>query len=165
MKSLALLFLLISVVYCDFTPLTADEVGIIRPVWAQVKNREVDILYKVFKDSPEIQARFPAFTGKDVEKLKGSVPFAIHATRIVSIFTKLLDLAGNSDHLEASKTIVRELGVSHRNRGISKDLFSKFRTSLTEYLENHVTWNEEIASTWNKGLDNIYDRLFAVLDG
>jgi Globin len=60
-----------------------NEVEFVKSTWNEVKKNEVEILYYIFKAYPDIQAKFPAFVGKDLEELKGTTPFALHATRIV----------------------------------------------------------------------------------
>lgn len=150
---------------CDLTPISSEEAETLRTLWNRVKHREADILYVIFKENPEIQAHFPAFVGKNVEALRGSVAFHIHATRIVSFFSKIASLAGDPNNLAASKTLMNELAASHKSRGIQKELFNKFRESLEGFMQRQATWNENTASVWNKASNNFYYVLFSGLDG
>jgi LEA14-like dessication related protein len=63
--------------------LTADEANIVKSTWGQVKDSEDEILYNIFKENPDIQARFPMFVGKNLEDVKGSESFKTHADKIV----------------------------------------------------------------------------------
>lgn len=150
---------------CDLTPISSEEAETLRTLWNRVKHREADILYVIFKENPEIQAHFPAFVGKNVEALRGSVAFHIHATRIVSFFSKIASLAGDANNFAASKTLMNELAASHKSRGIQKELFNKFRESLEGFMQRQATWNENTASVWNKASNNFYYVLFSGLDG
>jgi hemoglobin-like flavoprotein len=145
--------------------LDAGEVAAVKSTWDQVKNSEVDILYAVFKAYPDIQARFPAFTGKDLESIKGSSAFALHATRIVSFFSQYISLLGSDATQPAIKTILNSLGQSHRNRGIPKAQFNEFRTALTAYLKAHSTFNDAAAHAWDDAFDKLYYVVFSALDG
>lgn len=150
---------------CDLTPINSEEAETLRILWDRVKHREADILYVIFKENPDIQAYFPAFVGKDVEALRKSVAFHIHATRIVSFFGKIASLAGNPNNLAASKTLINELAASHKSRGIEKEFFNKFRASLDGFMQRQSTWNKNTASVWNKATNNFYFVLFSGLDG
>ncbi|XP_070506887.1 globin CTT-VIII-like [Chironomus tepperi] len=149
----------------DLVPISSEEADTLRTLWNRVKHREADILYVIFKENPEIQAHFPAFVGKDLEALRGSIAFAIHATRIVSFFSKIASLAGDPNNIPASKTLMNELGSSHKSRGIQKEFFNKFRTSLDGFMKRQTSWNDDAAAVWNKASNNFYFVLFSTLDG
>ncbi|XP_070504438.1 globin CTT-VIII-like [Chironomus tepperi] len=149
----------------DLVPISSEEADTLRTLWNRVKHREADILYVIFKENPEIQAHFPAFVGKDLEALRGSIAFAIHATRIVSFFSKIASLAGDPNNIPASKTLMNELGSSHKSRGIQKEFFNKFRTSLDGFMKRQSSWNDDTAAVWNKASNNFYFVLFSTLDG
>jgi hypothetical protein len=163
MKFLIVLALIGAAVAYD--PLTADEAHLVQAAWGQVKSNEVDILYAVFKAYPDIQARFPAFVGKNLDEVKGTAPFALHATRIVSFFTEVVTLSGNPATAPAVKTLVNELGQNHKNRGVSKAQFTEFRTALTSYVKAHAKFSADAEAAFNKGLDNVYEVIFSNLDG
>jgi hypothetical protein len=150
---------------CELTPISSEEAEVLRTLWNQVKHRESDILYTIFKENPEIQAHFPAFVGKDLKALRKSIAFAIHSTRIISFFSKIASLAGDPVHLEASKTLMNELASSHKSRGIQKEFFNKFRASLDGFMERQSSWDERKAAVWKKATDNFYFVLFSGLDG
>ena len=165
MKLFIVLALCIMSANCDLKSISSEEAETIRILWNQVKHRETDILYVIFKENPEIQAHFPAFVGKNVEALRGSIAFHIHATRIVSFFSKIATLAGDPNNLPATKTLMNELGSSHKSRGIQKEFFNKFRASLDGFMQRQSSWNENAAAVWNKASDNFYSGLFSTLDG
>lgn len=152
-------------VTCDLSPISSEEAETLRTLWNRVKHREADILYVIFKENPDIQAHFPAFVGKDLEALRGSIAFAIHATRIVSFFSKIASIAGDPANQAASKTLMNELAASHKNRGIQKEFFNKFRASLDGFMQRQSSWNENKAAIWNKASNNFYFVLFSGLDG
>jgi hypothetical protein len=145
--------------------LNQEQADLLRGAWGNIKNNEVDILYAVFKAYPDIQARFPAFVGKDLESIKGSAPFALHATRIVSFITEIINLSGSDSTLPAIKTLVNEMGQNHKNRGITKAQFNEFRTAITEYASTHTSWGDNVAVVWNLAIDNTYAIIFSNLDG
>ena len=165
MKLFLIIALCIMTATCDLTPISSEEAEILRTVWNRVKHREADILFTIFTENPEIQAHFPAFVGKDITALRGSVAFAIHATRIVSFFSKIASLTGDPNNIPASKTLLNELAASHRSRGINKEFFNKFRASLDGFMERQSSWDENSATVWKKASDNFYFILFSALDG
>nr|BAO18434.1 globin [Polypedilum nubifer] len=148
-----------------YTPLSSGDADVVRSAWDKVKHSEVDILAAVFSAHPDIQAKFPAFVGKDLDSIKGSAAFALHATRIVSFVSEVLALAGNSATVPAIKTLVNQLGQNHKNRGVTKDQFNEFRASLTSYVSGHAPWGDNVAAAWNHALDNVYEIIFSNLDG
>ena len=156
-------------VSCDFISLVDEQSAALhlnlRASWNQVKHNEVDILTTIFAENPDIQDRFPEFAGKDLKFLKTTPAFATHASRIVGFFTELTDLPPIDSGVSAAKTLINQLAVSHKERGISKDQFNAFRVSLYKYLSQHVTWENNMAQTWEKGMDNVYQVLFSALDG
>jgi hemoglobin-like flavoprotein len=143
----------------------AGEVAVVKSTWNEVKTHEIDILYAVFKAYPDIMARFPAFVGKDLESIKGSAAFALHATRIVSFFTEYIYLLGSDATQPAIKTILNSMGLNHRNRGIPKTQFNEFRTALLAYLKTHSTFNDAAAHAWDDAFDKMYFVIFSALDG
>lgn len=64
-----------------------DDFALMQGAWNSMKHEEVEILYTVFKAYPDIQARFPQFAGKNVDEIKETAAFAVHATRIVSFMS------------------------------------------------------------------------------
>nr|BAO18438.1 globin [Polypedilum nubifer] len=159
------LIVLAFVAAASAAPLSADQAALVSNAWNSVKHQEVEILAAVFAAHPDIQARFPAFVGKDLASIKGSAAFALHATRIVSFVSEVLALAGNPAAQPAVKTLVNQLGQNHKNRGISKEQFNEFRSSLTDFLASHATWGDNVAAAWNQALDNVYAIIFSNLDG
>nr|BAO18436.1 globin [Polypedilum nubifer] len=156
-----ILFAVIAAASADF--LTADQAGVLQSAWSNIKNSEVDILYAVFKAYPDIQAKFPKFVGKDLDSIKGSADFALHATRIVSFITEVVNLSGSEANVPAIQTLVSELGNNHKSRGVSKAQFNEFRTAITEYASTHTSWGDNVAAVWNQALDNVYAIIFAKL--
>jgi hemoglobin-like flavoprotein len=145
--------------------LDQTEVASVRETWDHIKHDEIEILYAVFKAHPDIQARFPKFAGKDLETIKGTSDFAVHATRIVSFFSEFITLLGHESTQPAIKTILNELGQTHRNRGISKAQFEEFHSSLMDYLKGHNKWNKDIEHAWDDAFDKMYFVIFSALDG
>lgn len=145
--------------------LDAHEVEQVQSTWKAVSHDEVEILYTIFKQHPDIQARFPKFVGKDLEALKGTAEFATHAGRIVGFFGEYILLLGNAANQPAIKTLLNELGQSHRNRGVPKEQFNEFRQTLSDYLKGHASWNADIAHSWDDAFDKAYSVIFSALDG
>lgn len=79
MKFLILAAVLVAGAYA----LTADEANLVKGSWDKVKTQEDGILYAIFKDNPEIQAKFVMFAGKNLEEIKGQDDFKKHADKIV----------------------------------------------------------------------------------
>lgn len=142
------------------------EVGLVKSTWNSVKNQEIEILAAIFKDHPDIQARFPGFVNKDIDELKETSKFALHATRIVGFFSEYITLLGQENTQAAIKTVLNDLGQTHRNRGIPKDLFNEFRVSVTKYVQTHATgFNDDAAHAWADAFDKMYFVIFSALDG
>jgi hemoglobin-like flavoprotein len=132
------------------SPLTADQAALVKGSWSQVKHNEVDILYAVFKAYPDIQAKFPQFVGKNVDEIKDTAAFATHATRIVSFLSEVISLSGNDSNLAAINSLVSKLGSDHKARGVTPAQFTEFRTALTAYLQQNVSWGDNVAAAWNQ---------------
>nr|BAN67573.1 globin [Polypedilum vanderplanki] len=145
--------------------LPANEVAAVKSTWNSIKHDEVAILEAVFKAYPDIQARFPKFAGKSLDSIKGSADFAIHASRIVSFFSEYIAFLGVENTQPAIKTILNELGQSHRNRGVTKAQFEEFHQALNAYLKSHANWNPDIAHAWDDAFDKAYFVIFSALDG
>jgi hypothetical protein len=145
--------------------LPADEVNLVKSTWKAISHDEVEILYAVFKAHPDIQARFPAFVGKDLDTLKGTAPFALHAARIVGFFSEFISLLGSEGTQPAIKTILNQLGQNHKNRGITKAQFEEFHDSMTAYLKTHTSWNPAVEHSWADVFDKMYFVVFSSLDG
>jgi hypothetical protein len=151
---------------CDLVLLTPEQGVIVTSSWNQVKHNEVDILYNVFKSYPEIQNKFSQFVGKDLDDIKNSSEFAVHATRIISFMTEIIGLADSESNVAASKLLINGLASNHKNRGVSKAQFNEFRASIVSYLQSHVaSWNDNASTAWARALDNAYFILFSALDG
>ena len=145
--------------------LTADEVAVVKSTWDHVKHNEIDILTAVFKAHPDIQAKFPAFVGKDLNAIKGSAAFAQHATRIVSFLSSYVGLLGHEENQAAIKTLLNEMGHNHVNRGVSKAQFTEFQASLVAYMKAHVSWGANVEHAWGDAFDKMNFVLFANLEG
>ena len=143
----------------------AEEYKLFSSSWNTVKHNEVDILYYVFKNYPEMQARFPAFVGKDLDSIKGSAAFALHATRIVSFLSDVVQLMSNEGNDPAINTVISQLAANHKNRGITKPELRRFGNVLVEYLKENVPqWNEDVAAVWNTAMETNYGILFSHFD-
>lgn len=145
--------------------LDEDEVGLVKSSWAQVRNKEIDILYNVFKMYPDIQAKFSMFAGKDLETLKDTGKFALHAGRIVNFLTNYIDLLGPHGNQPAIKTLLNEMGHNHANRAISKTYFENFKTAFFTYMKTQVSWGDNVEHAWNDAFDKMYYVIFSNLDG
>lgn len=164
------LILSVCVVFAIAAPswkmLDDQEVSYVKSSWNSVKNNEVDLLAFIFKEYPEIQQRFPAFVNKDLATLKDTGKFATHATRIVGLFSEYIILLGQQDTQSAIKTVLNDLGQTHRNRGIPKDLFEKFQIATMKYLNAHATgYNADVEHAWNDAFDKMYYVIFSAMDG
>ena len=163
-SNLKMKFLILAVLVAGaYASVSSDEAGLVKSTWAQVKNNEADILYAVFKAYPDIQARFPAFVGKDLDSIKGSAAFTMHASRIVALLNQYVGLLGNDAYLPAITTIFSEMGSNHANRGVSKAQFGEFKTALIGYMKGHVSWGANVEHAWNDAFDQMYGFVFAKL--
>lgn len=142
-----------------------DKAPIVQASFNEVRHNEADILYNIFKSYPGIQARFPQFVGKNPEKIKDTVEFALHAARIFNFISEILILAGNPSNMSTVKTLLNQLGKSHRNRGITRSEFDDFHKALIAYIQTHGTWNDEISTAWDHVEINMHKILYAALDG
>lgn len=79
--------------------------------------------------------------------------------------SEVIHLLGDASTLPAIKTILNELGYSHKRRGISKEAFNDFRSALISYLKANVSWGENVESAWNTALDNSFAIVFSSIDG
>ncbi|KAG5667634.1 hypothetical protein PVAND_015608 [Polypedilum vanderplanki] len=145
--------------------LPANEVAAVKDTWNHIKHDEVAILEAVFKAYPDIQARFPKFAGKSLDSIKGSADFAVHASRIVSFFSEYISFLGVENTQPAIKTILNELGQSHRNRGVTKAQFEEFHQALMSYLKSHNMWNADVNHAWDDAFDKMYFVIFSALEG
>jgi hemoglobin-like flavoprotein len=159
------LIVLACIAAASAAPLTHEEADLLKGAWDTIKHNEVDILAAVFTAYPDIQARFPKFTGKNLADVRGSADFALHATRIVSFISEVIALSGNEAALPAVKTLVNELGQDHKRRGIPKEQFNEFRTAITNYASTHTSWGDNVAAAWNHAIDNVYAIIFSNLEG
>nr|P18968.1 RecName: Full=Globin CTT-Y; AltName: Full=HBY; Flags: Precursor [Chironomus piger]CAA39720.1 Ctp HbY [Chironomus thummi] len=126
-----------------------DDFKIMQEAWNTMKNEEVEILYTVFKAYPDIQAKFPQFVGKDLETIKGTAEFAVHATRIVSFMTEVISLLGNPDNLPAIMSLLSKLGKDHKGRGITVKQFDEFHEAFHNFLHTHSVWNDNVDAAWH----------------
>jgi NADPH-dependent ferric siderophore reductase len=67
--------------------------------------------------------------------------------------SEVIQLLGDEATLPAIKTILNELGYSHKRRGIPKEAFIDFKTALIAYLKEHVSWGENIEAAWNNAIE------------
>nr|BAO18432.1 globin [Polypedilum nubifer] len=160
-----ILALCITAAVADYHPLTSSEVATIKSTWDAVKTHEVDILYAIFKEHPDIQAKFSQFAGKDLDSLKGSTDFAIHATRIVSFISNYVLLVGDEHNVPGIKTVVNKMGQNHKARGVTKDQFNEFKNTFMNYMKGHVDFNGDVEHAWTDAFDNLYFIIFSNLDG
>ncbi|KAG5676922.1 hypothetical protein PVAND_006719 [Polypedilum vanderplanki] len=160
------LILIATLVASTFATLTADEANLVKSTWSQVKDKEDEILYDIFKQNPDIQGRFPMFVGKNLDSIKSTEQFKTHADKIVKAIGSYIDLLGNESNSGAIKTILNELGQRHRDRGASKEQFNEFKTSVLKYVKEHASgWNDASGSAWDKAFDDMYKIVFSNLDG
>lgn len=157
-------FLILAVLVAGaYASVSSDQASIVRSTWAQVSNNEADILFAIFSAYPDIQARFPAFVGQNLNALRSTPAFTLHASRIISLFNQYVSLLGNDANLPAINTIFNEMGVNHRNRGIPRSQFVEFRTALTNYLQANVSWGDNVAAAWNAAFDQMFNIIYANL--
>jgi hemoglobin-like flavoprotein len=141
------------------------EVALVQEGWSRVKNNEVEILYFIFKKYPDLQTKFAAFNGKDLDSIKDTGKFALHAGRIVNFFSQYIELLGRTQTQPAIKTVLNELGSTHKDRGITKEQFNEFETGLIAYLKEHVSWGDNVQKAWEDTFDKAYFVIFSNLDG
>lgn len=145
--------------------LDADEVALVKDSWHHVYHNEADILYAVFHDNPDIMAKFPAFVGKDLETVKDSAKFALHAGRIINFFSEYIELLGSEGTQSAIKTILNEMGHNHADRGITEKQFDEFKASIFKYMKAHVSWGDNVEHAWGDVFDKMYFVIFSNLKG
>ncbi|XP_070504396.1 globin CTT-X [Chironomus tepperi] len=148
----------------EWHTLDAHEVEQVQTTWKAVSHDESAILYAVFKAHPDIQAKFSQFAGKDLESIKDTAAFATHAGRIIGFFGEYVALLGSSGNQAAIKTLLHDLGVFHKTRGITKAQFTEFRATMTDYLKGHNNWNADISHSWDDAFDKAFSVIFEVLE-
>lgn len=157
-------FLILAILVAGaYASMDANEAKLVRDSWNQVKKNEVDILYTIFKDNPDIQAKFGIFAGKDLNSLKGTAAFAQHATRIVSLLNAFTLLLGDEGNMGAIEVMFSDMGHTHAGRGVSKAQFGEFKASLVQYMKAHVTWGDNVAHAWDDAFDIMYGYVFKQL--
>jgi hypothetical protein len=139
--------------------------GPMMEAWNHIKYNEVEILYTVFKQYPDIQAKFPKFAGKDLEKLKDTAEFAIHATRIIGLMSEVIALFSNDSNLPAIKTVINQLGTSHKERGVTGKNFDDFHKALHTYLPTNTKWNDKVEESWLCVETEVRKMISAALEG
>lgn len=88
---------------------------------------ELIFFYDIFKNYPEIQASFYRFYGvHDFEILKEKEEFVLHASKIVSFMSEVIDLVQHPKANLAIDKLLTEITQKHENRGISRELVKKF---------------------------------------
>jgi hypothetical protein len=157
MKVAIILISCIIAVFADYT--TEDVAMKSKVLWDKVKHKEIEILYYVFKNFPEMQARFPAFVGKDVDSIKDSAAFAIHATRIISFISEYYSLAGSEKARPALKTISLQLAKNHKVRGISKEMMVRFKDTVMDFWRMDQKLTDDEYKTVQKSSEEFFDIL------
>ncbi|XP_070504471.1 globin CTT-W-like [Chironomus tepperi] len=159
MKFLVILTLCVAGVltHCDKAPY-------IKAAWNQIKHNEVDILYSVFKTYPEIQDKFPQFAGKDLETVKDTAPFAVHATRIVSFMSEIINLLGDPTVQSTIDALLVKMAKDHKARGVTKELFDKFNNGMNNYIKTHAAWDEKTEDAWKVIGDEQRALIYTVLE-
>ncbi|CAG9801269.1 unnamed protein product [Chironomus riparius] len=145
--------------------LDEEEIASIKRTWNEVKSKEIEILYHIFKDHPDIMSKFPQFSGKELEELKRTSQFGIHVTRIVSFFSHYILLLGRESSKPCLRTITNDMAEVHKTRGVTKDDFNKFKDSIFKYLKDHVEMDKKVIHAWNDCFDSMYYVIFSNYDG
>ncbi|XP_070504417.1 globin CTT-Y-like [Chironomus tepperi] len=141
-----------------------DDFALMQEAWNTMKHEETAILYTVFKAYPNIQAKFPQFAGKDLEEVKDTAAFAVHATRIISFMSEIISLLGKHDNLPAIKSSLTKLGQDHKGRGITVKQFDEFHKAFHSFLHTHDAWNEQVDATWHCNENEIRKIVNAALE-
>nr|BAO18431.1 globin [Polypedilum nubifer] len=163
MKVLILVAVLVAGTYAT---LTESEANSVKTSWNLVKDKEDEILYAIFKENPDIQARFPLFVSKNLEEIKTSADFKTHADKIVKAISTYINLLGNEANTPAIKTTLNELGQRHKDRGATTEQFEKFKVSVLKYVKEHATGlTADAENAWNKAFEEMYKIVFANLSG
>lgn len=133
-----------------FASFHCDNSELVQKAWYSMRHEEIDILYSAFKAYPDIQAKFPKFAGKDLEELKGTAPFAVHATRIVNFMFEIIALITNDDNTPAIQTLLTQLGKEHKERGVTVKNFDDFHVALNDFLHSHTSvWTDTVDAAWH----------------
>ncbi|XP_070504437.1 globin CTT-VIII-like [Chironomus tepperi] len=158
MKYLVLV-LCIAVATADRTPQSASDLAKFKEAWATFKQNEVQVVYTVFKENPEIQDKFPQFAGKDIDSVKDTEAFAAHSGRVFGFVSDIVALVGDPNNRPALQKMVAEFGANHKERAITKELFEKFLASLDSYPTEQFGWDSDTKASFNKGMHNIFHYL------
>ena len=142
-----------------------DDIALTKKAWEDMKHEEVEILYTVFKHYPEIQARFPKFSGKKLETLKGNLEFTVHAAKIIGFMTQVIDLFGDDANLPAIKNLLYQLGKDHKERGVPVKQFEDFNTALVTLFPVYTQWNDKVAASWLCAKTEVLKIMSAGLEG
>jgi len=149
--------------------LTPKEVEIIQESWKIICAKAMDsgelIFYTFLKRFPEHQQKFAAFRDKPLAELKGTAAFRAHASRILNVFSSVIDALDKDAEMKGIKTIVADVGRTHLKRRISKKSQNDLRGVLVEILTSVCTLDAEGLTAWSKLLDIFFHIMFECLDG
>jgi hypothetical protein len=159
LKKFLILLVLVAGAYAV---MNEQEANLVRSSWDQVKKHEVDILYAIFSDNPDIQAKFTQFAGKNLDSLKGTTEFATHATRIVSLISQYMNLLGNDANMPAIRTLFTEMGKNHKSRA-SAAQFTEFKNSFMNYMKAQTSMDAATTTGWNDAFDIMFGIVLAQL--
>ncbi|CAO1370909.1 unnamed protein product [Diamesa serratosioi] len=149
--------------------LTSLQVDLIKKTWEIPNAKPFDsgekILFIYFERYPHNQEKFSAFKNTPLLSLKGTPGFRTHASRIMNVFSSVIDALDKDPELKGIKRIVAEVGRSHARRRISKKAFNELREVLVEVLSDVCQLDADGAVAWITLLDILYHIIFECLDG
>nr|BAN67594.1 globin [Polypedilum vanderplanki] len=119
-----------------FKELTEEQAKLVQTDWDYIKTQANEILYNFFEKFPGNQKQFKAFIGKDLDDIKDTPEFADHAEKIATLFGQVIEnLAKDSTKI---KELINDMGLRHKDRGISKFAFLEFREAFMDFLRFNV---------------------------
>ncbi|KAG5679580.1 hypothetical protein PVAND_009140 [Polypedilum vanderplanki] len=97
----------------------------------KVKGKEVDIVYTVFKQNPDIYAKFTKFSGKTPDDIKSTPEFATLAKQIIGTVGDYGAALGDDAKVKA---VLDKMASTHKPRGVTAALYKSFQKTVTSYL-------------------------------
>jgi hemoglobin-like flavoprotein len=62
-------------------------------------------------------------------------------------------LLGDEKNNGAIESLCAEMAGNHKPRGVTMEQFTEFRKSFLQYVEEHSTYGDNIATAWNAAWD------------
>lgn len=129
-----------------------DQYAATKASWAKVKGNQVEILAAVFKANPDIQAKFTAFAGKNVDDIKGTPEFKDYAVKILGFLDTVMNALGDDSKVLAG---AKQLAATHKTRATAGQ-FDNFQKSFMVYLKGAAGIDGATEASWKAVLDFVF---------